>query len=317
MDSKQIFEKYYSRLAKEGIIKALICGFIVGFAVSIIPAFITYLVNYNGLWISMGIGLAAVVATAPLFYYFKFRPKTKQIAERIDRLGLDERLITMMELEKDQSYIALLQREDAKDKLKSVNGNQLKYSIFILPIVMLIVLAVFSVSMVTISALSVTPKIGWEYPQPEIPGPQDNYLYIPISYVADVGGVIIGEAEQVVIYGKDATTVVAVANIGFEFEKWSDGLESPERTDKNIQKGFTVYAIFAELVDGGDGDGPPVNGKNPGGEYIENNVIIDGETYYRDVYQNYYDEAMRILAEGGEIPPALREIIALYFGIII
>jgi hypothetical protein len=316
MDNKQVFKKYYSRLATEGMIKALICGFIVGFAVSIIPAFISDLVNFNGLWLSIGIGLAAVAGATPLFYFYRFRPKTKQIAERIDRLGLDERLITMMELEKDDSYIALLQREDAKEKLKTVDYKQLKLSIFIFPIVLLIVLAVFSVRM-TISAATVIPKIQWQYPEPEVPGPTENFLFIPISYVADVGGVILGEAEQVVIFGKDATTVVAVANIGYEFEKWSDGLESPERTDKNVQKEFTVYAIFAELVDGGDGNGPPIDGKNPGGEYIENNVIIDGETYYRDVYQNYYDEAMRILAEGGEIPPALREIIALYFGIII
>ena len=42
MDVKELFDKYYSRLAREGILKALFCGLIVGFAVNFVVAFIAW-----------------------------------------------------------------------------------------------------------------------------------------------------------------------------------------------------------------------------------------------------------------------------------
>ena len=43
-------------------------------------------------------------------------------------------------------------------------------------------------------------------------------------------------------------------------------------------------------------------------------MIIDGETDYRDVFDNYYNMAMELIESGSELPPELIEFIERYFG---
>ncbi|MCH5164703.1 MAG: hypothetical protein J1F36_06790, partial [Clostridiales bacterium] len=123
MGSKKLFDKYYSRLAREAMLKAFIIGFIAGFAVNIVIAFVTLFFTDFKLWfvVALGAGIIVTAITALLLYFKAFKPTTKKIASRIDSLGLEERLITMTELENDESYIAMRQREDAKAKLNEVN----------------------------------------------------------------------------------------------------------------------------------------------------------------------------------------------------
>lgn len=68
-----------------------------------------------------------------------------------------------------------------------------------------------------------------------------------MEYLANEGGTVSGEANQTVEKGRNATEVVAVANTGYKFVKWSDGIETAERTDKNITADKTVTAIFERL----------------------------------------------------------------------
>jgi hypothetical protein len=62
-------------------------------------------------------------------------------------------------------------------------------------------------------------------------------------------------------------------------------------------------------------DGPPNNGAN--GSYTENNMVLDGDTYYRDVFEEYYNQAMEYLANGEDIPDELRTLIQTYFDVIL
>ena len=119
-----------------------------------------------------------------------------------------------------------------------------------------------------------------------------------------------------------------MADDGYVFDIWSDGVTTPERTDKNVTQSMTVYALFIEIDENAaeseemeddlemdmdfDSDVQmPVSGA--GGKYEEHNQIIDGETYYRDVYEEYYEQAMQILSEGGVVPEYIRVIIQKYF----
>ena len=61
-----------------------------------------------------------------------------------------------------------------------------------------------------------------------------------IKYETEGNGTIMGEATQTVIEGKDCSQVTAVPNDGYEFDKWSDGLTTPERRDTNITEDITV-----------------------------------------------------------------------------
>lgn len=125
----EIFKEYYSRLAKEGFLKALLWGLLVGFSVLLFTALVCWIAAFNGLWIMLSLFVVSAVTTTLLLYYKKFRPTTKSIAQRIDKLGLEERLITMTELENDPSFIALKQREDALSSLGKVNTSLLKFAI--------------------------------------------------------------------------------------------------------------------------------------------------------------------------------------------
>ena len=70
---------------------------------------------------------------------------------------------------------------------------------------------------------------------------------IHVQYLSDDGGQIIGEAEQVISYGADAQQVEAVPNLGYKFIKWSDGVLTAKRTDKNIVSDFSVTASFEKI----------------------------------------------------------------------
>ena len=69
-----------------------------------------------------------------------------------------------------------------------------------------------------------------------------------VTYLAAEGGNIIGEKIQQVPVGGYTEQVIAQVNIylkryWWKFVKWSDGVTTPERSDK-AEKSFTVTAIF-------------------------------------------------------------------------
>lgn len=383
MESKQVFQQFYTRLKWEGIIKALLLAVICGFAANFLVAFITWFFPINGLWLSIGIGLGVFALTMPLFYFTIFRPSSSSIAMRVDRLGLEERNITMLELENDPSYIALRQREDARQHIqRTINVNvKVKFNISLGLLILAPLAFTGGVSMTTVTGLSaqgVIPDgekiISNILPEPEPVEYEVSYrafsatlnFFSLIIGQEDMGGMIEGEAEQIVTEGEDATTVYAVANEGWMFYRWdvyneADGtwstdeeVEDPTRTDENVQSNLTYRAIFVQLGEGssedegngsgsgsnseGDSDknepsGQEGNGGAPGkspnsadggggvdgatGAYNSNSQIIDGNTYYRDVYEAYYEEVMEILAAGGDIPEELRDFIEAYFDAIL
>ena len=328
MDSKKAFSKYYKRLALQGVVKALICGAIVGFAASIVSALAVVLINITYFWQPIPVSTGLIISVAvfciftsvstAVFYRLFFKPNTKQIAERVDRLGYDERFITMMELENDSSYIAMLQREDAKNKIKSIESKRLRFSLFkvfkVPLIAFALVAACFTLTVIG-AAITVQTMDGWSPSEPRQGSNRGGESFM-VSYGWVFGGFVYGENEQIILRGLSATTVVAVAHEGWIFLQWSDGVRSPERTDRNISRDMEVVAVF-------EPEGPPIpmpdDGDDPMDqeEFRERNFIIDGEVYYRDVYWYFYEQAMRLLVEGREIPDWLRNIVQRYFAAIV
>lgn len=268
MEGKRVFEKYYRKLAHEGILKALLFGLIIGFAVNIIVALVLWFTDYKLFWVAIVAGIAVAAVSALLLYYKKFRPTASAIARRVDGLGLEERLITMLELENDDSYIALRQREDAKEKLDAFDSKKLRMGIPAALILAVCFLFAGSVAMTTVTALSaegIVPKPGEIVDGLIPPSPED---YATILYVAEEGGFIDGGGEeQVVLKGEDAEPVVAVAEDGYMFVGWDDGLEDAERQELAVTEDLTITAIFEEVSEG-DGDGEGGEGE-PGDESQE------------------------------------------------
>ena len=66
-----------------------------------------------------------------------------------------------------------------------------------------------------------------------------------LTYIAGVGGSIVGNATQTVNAGGSGTEVEAVPNTGYHFVKWSDGKTTAKRTDANVTESKTYTAEFA------------------------------------------------------------------------
>ncbi len=70
-----------------------------------------------------------------------------------------------------------------------------------------------------------------------------------LTYIAGDNGSITGTKIQTVNHGEDGSEVTAVADGGYIFSKWSDGVTTEARTDLNITNDKTVTAIFIQLTE--------------------------------------------------------------------
>ncbi len=349
--NKGAFENHGKKLFSEAIFRSVLCGASVGFIANFITALVLWLTPVNGLWICIGVFVVVSLIASLLFYVIKFRPSDIKNARRLDSLGLQERLVTMVEYTNDDSYMASLQRNDAKSALARLDAKSLKVIIPKAIVISLIICTFFGVGMTTINILGENGILpgGDEIINSVIEEKQTEY--VSISYIIEDGGIIEGDEEQIIVKGTDAATVTAVADEGFVFKEWSDGYASPTRTDTEILADVAYTAIFVELGDGdgegeGDGDGegeesdtPPDapseseegDGNSDSGEGDPNNdslsgggsimdpanQIINNDEYYRDVIERLADEtAERLENSDGDLSQEEIDIIKKYLGIV-
>lgn len=316
----KIFKEYYNRLAKEGWLKALIYGLIFGFAGLFFSALIFWMMAFTQIWPAIVIFAVVAVSATLISYFVKFRPSTKDIARRIDALGLEERLLTMAQLQNDNSYIAMKQREDALNALKAIKKKDIKITISKMTLVILLFFAAFGMGATTICSLSANGKLP---SGGELLGvtKEEQVAEYELLYEETDGGVIEGEIFQIVEKGQSASAVEAIPDDGYYFAGWvwiQEGKEcsseDPYRLDENIRESMVFTAMFAEIPedaeegDDGEDGGEPDQGKNapqdpekgdgdgdgdqpppPSGNEAEggggdmnqdNKQIINGETFY-------------------------------------
>ena len=248
----EVLKKHYSQLCFEAGLRSALLGLSLGFAVAFVLSALEWLLSFGASWISIVAFVCVSAIAGALLYLLKYRPNAEDVAKRLDRLGLDERMITMLEYESDDSYIATLQRENAKVHFKNVENKKLKLRISKALIAIAICTALLGSSMTTVLALAesgVLPN-GSDF----ISG--DEVLdYIPVSYIVEEGGYITGgEADQLVAPGGDADPVVAEAEDGWVFVGWDDESTNPARHDKNITEPVEYIAIFEPIDEEEDGD---------------------------------------------------------------
>jgi len=286
MKKNELFKKYYKRLRLEGLLKSLIIGLAAGFAAGAafsIVALVTgmFAVQYRMEYITMSVGLlralisvgiifVVLIITVPIVYAIFFKPKSEQVVRRIDALGLEERIVTMMEFEQDQSFMAVAQREDAKAALAKSSPKKMKIAAFMLiPIIVASALAVVFTSTTIATAVNIdTPMGGWtgysrRPDDPEIePDPDPLFTYWTIELMAHMGGGYIrGDTFQVIVEGENARRVIAIAFPMFGFVEWSfyfdEGdprRENPIRQDLDLSYDIVDGALFQLMDEGGDGE---------------------------------------------------------------
>ncbi len=369
-----MFRKHYSRLVLEAVIKSALAGLAVGCGANFLAALAAWIFDFGGVWFAIGVGGGVWLVSSVLFFFLKYKPSIAETAARMDRLGLAERTITMLELQGDNSYIATVQRENTRAGIASVATRKIRLRMSKLLIVLAAVALVLGSSMTTITGLSENEVIpGFN----EIVEDDPYANYIPVTYMVEEGGWIEGESDQLVEPGGSTTPVVAVPEDGWIFEGWDDGYANPERFETEVTTELYFVAVFVEIeegegdadgdgeggkdgsqstegdkaedlpsngganvdseqsgADGSDGDGSGSKGENDGGQgsseeqgegkgdgkgqgaggkWEDSNQFIDGKTYYRDRLEEYYQYALEIFEQNGEIPPELREFFEAYF----
>ena len=349
MKSVKLFEKYYKRIARESMTKAVICGLIVGCSAMFITAFLFWFFNPKLFWIAFIALAVGTGVSVPLFYRYKFKPTSSAVATRIDELGLEERMITMNEYMGDESYMAKRQREDAEKALGMISSDLIKIVVSI-PLVIVACFAVaLGVGMTTVGGLADAGIIdGGKDIIDNIT--KEDPIYFDVEYDTQGDGEIIGDIVQRIEKGKDATEVYAVAGDGYVFSCWvikgQKETGEPYRQDTKIEEDMNVIAVFEPANGDSDGDGEGEgegegdqgdsekpndgtgtgednnssnnnqSGSTPGGSYVSNDQVIDGKQDYKDHYDNAREEATDNARDNGNLTDEDRDAIDGYFNII-
>ena len=330
--NEKIFREYFARLRKEAWIKAFIAALVIGFSVLFVSSLAIWLTGFKFVWLSVILWVAATIVSMPAFYFGKYNPSKKMVAQRMDSLGLEERMLTMVQFEgKEDSYILRRQREDALAAISKISSKLIKFAIPVAMVVAVSVSAGLGIGMTTVSALSAKGVIKGgneiieDMTTPELPEYE-------ITYEVEGEGFINGELFLIdtVKEGEDGVEVVAEEMDGWAFESWSDGVKDPIRVVTNVTCNMEFKAIFVELEEGepgeGEEEGGDQSGKTPGdpqksekpsngdpadnppqnsqgsGQWEPNNQIIDGETWYGgSTFDGAYDTAMGETAGNGDI----------------
>ena len=343
MDKQKRQAGCYAALRRESLLRSVLAGAAVGFTLGFLAAAAIWFTGTPGLWLPIVLALSGTAICSPIFYFRRFRPTEKETARRIDGCGLEERAITMVEFEGDRSYLAQRQREDAAEKISGMDASRLRITVPAAVSVLAGVAVTLGIGMTVVTGLAragILPG-GRDFIDAITPEPEP--VYVEVTYMVSEGGSIEGDEAQVILQGGETSEVVAVPDEGYVFDGWDDGGKRPVRKDANVQESVTYTAVFLPLDDSGTGieDGEDENGvpgdqpgdkpgegegeqgqipsQQPGGaggQYLECNQVIDGETYYGSIYDEYYDAMMAGLSENTEMDTDIKNYIDNYFKII-
>lgn len=337
---KQYFKKHFLKIQIEAILNSILCGLIVGLFSGFAAALVTWLTALKGLWLSIGVTAGVTVIAAVVFYFAKFRPTVMRSARRIDSVGLEERLITMVEFENDQSAIADIQRQDAKRALNALSTAAIYFRVATSTVITIAVAFVLCAGMTTVTILADHGLLPGGDEIIEGLLPEERIIYVSVTYETEDGGDIKGEADQLIPLGTRTEIIEAIPDEGYEFVEWDDGYTKPVRYEKNVQEDKIFIAIFMPIGDQESQDGQPSDQDKPqgkpqktnpdgkpqdqesdqedgepqkpddkendkpanvgGGKYEEVNQIINGEIYYKEVLDEYKELLRERLESEGD-----------------
>lgn len=146
---KKKLRQFWCRLKVEAGLRAVSLGLVAGLFCATVVLLYGRVTQQKVLLIEAGaVGAVFCVGTALLVYIIRFRPRKKEVLARIDALGLQERIITMEELKKEETVIAKRQRQDAKEHLAGLDIGNLSVKVYIKPLLWVLGLSIVVVLLV-------------------------------------------------------------------------------------------------------------------------------------------------------------------------
>jgi hypothetical protein len=128
------FKTCYKELKIEGILRSILLGLTIGLSVSFVVFLFGIIISTNLLLVGLVISGIITLSLSPFLYHLLFKPTNKKVAERIDVFGMEERTITMIELEGNDSFIAKAQRKNTEHKLSEFTPKLLNLHLFVKPV---------------------------------------------------------------------------------------------------------------------------------------------------------------------------------------
>lgn len=265
MDVKLLYSKHYGRFKRNSLIESYLWGSLIGFLASSAASLLFWYFDVKAFWLSVPVFVVVMLVAGYILSITKYEPQAEYMARKLDGFGLEQRLITMTELENDTSYIASLQRQDARKSAETVNGKLIKFAVSVPLVLGMGLTLLLSGGMTTVNALTSQGVIR-SGKQIVADANAVPVVYCNVNYVINGAGYVMGEDAQVMLKGESASAVYAVADYGFVFSHWSDGNTNPYRQDFNIEDDVVLTAIFKPLSNVNERD----QIKDGGGAYKPN-----------------------------------------------
>lgn len=116
----KLFRKVRDRIHGNLILNYGIIGTAAALSCSILAALLSRFVPIYAIYSKAALGVLAATLLAVIYGAFR-TPKNRQVALKVDSLGLQERTLTAVELIGEQSTFAVLEKQDALKHLKAIN----------------------------------------------------------------------------------------------------------------------------------------------------------------------------------------------------
>lgn len=152
-EEAKLLKKFEKKLKLEAIMKSILIGFVCGFALCIPISIISFIASFNTIWISLGVLVAATAGFAVLAYMKYYKTSLKKTASRVDGVGLEERMITMLEFADRDDAIVARQRADAREALTKVEPKHVKIPFPKTAVIAVAVAAAIAVVMIVTSTV--------------------------------------------------------------------------------------------------------------------------------------------------------------------
>ena len=130
MNLNKLFRTFKQKLLWENILKSSLFALMFSAAgVFIISLVYHILIRETPLKLTLLVGLGIFILSFLIVFIFRY-PTKKKVASRIDEIGLQERISTMLEYRNNETEIAALQRKDAVEQIQKVSAKQMKFRFF-------------------------------------------------------------------------------------------------------------------------------------------------------------------------------------------